>query len=201
MPWAEADLVPVSALQHFVYCARQCALIHVEQTFDENIFTLRGRRVHERVERDERETEAGMRVEFALPLWSEQHGLIGKADAVWFRPDGTPYPVEHKVGERKSKECDDVQLCAQAICLEEMLARQVPAGAVYYHGSRRRREVAFDSGLRARTIAVVGLTRATLRASKLPPPVADGRCRSCSLLDACMPFAIRRFNEEEARAP
>lgn len=193
MGWVAEDRIPISALQHHRFCPRQCALIHIEQTFDENLFTLRGRRVHERVERAEAETGAGRRVEYALPLWSERLGLSGKADAVWFEPDGTPYPVEHKVGRRKEREADDVQLCAQGLCLEEMLGRQVPRGAVFYHGSRRRREVELSVSLRALTEATVQEVRALLRSERLPPPVADARCRHCSLLDACMPFAMAKL--------
>lgn len=196
MPWAEEDLVPISALQHYSYCPRQCALIHVEQTFDENLFTLRGRRVHERVERSETETVGGVRTEFALPLWSERLGLVGKADAVWFMADGTPYPVEHKVGRKKAREADDIQLCAQALCLEEMLDRPVPAGAVFYYASRRRREVAFSQDLRAITEKTAVAVHALLAARQLPAPAADARCRHCSLIDACMPFTLARLHQE-----
>lgn len=191
MAWADEDVVPISALQHYTYCPRQCALIHVEATFDENIFTLRGRRLHERADDAGTEWLGELRHERALPLWSDRLGLTGKADVVAFQPDGTPYPVEYKSGARKAKNADDVQLCGQALCLEEMLARHVPKGALYYHTSRRRREVEFTAELRAFTEETVDQVRRMLASQRLPEPVADGRCRHCSLLDACMPFAIR----------
>jgi len=185
----ERELVPVSALQHYVYCPRQCALIHVEQVFDENVHTLRGRRVHERVDEGGVEVAEGVRVERSLPIWSERYGLVGKADLVEFMDDGTPYPVEYKHGriKKKSFPADAVQLCAQALCLEEMTSHDVPRGAVYYFSSRRRREVEFTPELRAETERVIHETRAILFESGLPLPVNDKRCRECSLREQCMP--------------
>src|SRR5574340_1559567 len=117
-----ADPIPLSALQHYTYCPRQCALIHIEQAFEENVHTLRGRAVHERVDHPGFEERPNMQVERALPVWCERLGLVGKADVVEFLPDGTPYPVEYKHGSRQKIAaialCDDVQLCAQALCLE-----------------------------------------------------------------------------------
>jgi CRISPR-associated exonuclease Cas4 len=193
MRWAEADLVPISALQHYGYCPRQCALIHVEQTFEENLYTLRGQRAHERVERAEGEVSGEGRVEFALPLWSESLGLIGKADAVEFRSDGTLFPVEHKVGRRKERDADDLQLCGQALCLEEMFARPVAAGAIFYAGSRRRRNVEITQDLRSRTAETILAVRQLIQRGLVPPPVADRRCKSCSLLDSCLPFVVARL--------
>src|SRR6266446_5838641 len=147
--WDESELVMISALEHYSYCPRQCALIHQEQTFDENLYTLRGRAVHKQVDEPEAVVEKGVRVERALPLWSNRLGLVGKADVVEFRGD-TPYPVEYKHGPRREKEHDDLQLCAQAVCLEEMTGQNVPKGAIFHHSSRRRREVEFTSALRAK---------------------------------------------------
>ena len=180
----------ISALEHYSYCPRQCALIHVEQVFDENLYTLRGRRVHERVDEPDSALEDGVRVERGLPLFSEPLGLIGKADVVEFRADGIPYPVEYKSGPRRRKRHDDIQLCAQAMCLEEMLGMDVPRGSIYQHSSRRRREVIFDAGLRALTEETILEVRRLLIESHVPPPVADVRCKKCSLFDACMPFAL-----------
>lgn len=185
------DSIPISALQHFLYCPRQCALIHVEQTFDENLYTLRGNRVHEQAHEPERETVAGVRLERALPLFSETLGLTGKADVVEFLADGTPYPVEYKAGARKTREADDVQLCAQAMCLEEMLGVGIPEGSLYYDRSRRRRVVAFTESLRQTVRETVQAVRALCERDALPEPVADERCRACSLLDACMPHELR----------
>ncbi len=188
------DPVLISALQHYLYCPRQCALIHVEGTYDENLYTLRGNRAHERVDTPEHEFIAGVRVERALPLFSDRLGLVGKADVVEFLADGTPYPVEYKVGARKLREADDVQLCAQALCLEEMLEVTVPEGSLYYARTRRRRVVAFDEALRERVVTTTEAVRGLFHQDVLPPPVADDRCPKCSLIDACMPFALKNYD-------
>lgn len=193
MPWDDSESVPISALQHYVYCPRQCALIHLEQVWEENLFTLRGRRTHENVDLPHDYTAEGVRVELAVPLWSERLGLIGRADVVEFLPDGTPYPVEYKAGPRRARRADEVQLCAQALCLEEMLGRPVLRGALYHHGSRRRREVRFTPELRSQVERVVLDVRRLLQIGSMPPPAADERCRDCSLVDACMPFALRNL--------
>lgn len=187
------EYVLISALQHYAYCPRQCALIHIEQVWDENLYTLRGQRVHEKVNIPDDELIEGVRVERAMPLWSHRLGLTGIADVVEFQPDGTPYPVEYKSGQRKPREADNIQLCAQALCLEEMLARPVPAGAIFHHASKRRREVRFDEALRSRVLQTIQHTRTLLASGQLPPPVADSRCPDCSLMDACMPYALQDF--------
>lgn len=189
--WRDDDLILISAIEHWSYCPRQCALIHLEQTYDENIFTLRGTRSHERVHNESAGTEDGVRITRGLPLWSERLGLVGKADLVEWHGE-TPYPVEYKVGKKRTWEHEALQLCAQAICLAEMLGRPVPAGAVYYVGSKRRREVLFD----ARIVAAVERTaiaiRAMLREERLPLAVNDARCPNCSLIDACAPGVSSR---------
>lgn len=187
MAWDEASLVPVSALQHYVYCPRQCALIHVERVWEENLYTLRGRRAHERVSVPQGMVREGMIVEYALPIWSERLGLIGQADVVEF-PEGVPYPVEHKVGPRRARHADEIQLCAQAICLEEMLGMEILKGALFYRASRRRREIAFTEELRNEVTQVTAEVRTLLSQPALPPPVADARCRDCSLAEICMPY-------------
>lgn len=184
------DAIPLSALQHYSYCPRQCALIHMEQTFDENLYTLRGRVVHEQVDTPESRLEEGVRVERALPLYSRRLGLVGKADVVEFAINGTPYPVEYKHGPRRPSEHDDLQLTAQALCLEEMTSREVPVGAIYHHSSRRRREVEISSALRDTVKSMVPMIREMLQNSRLPPPVTDKRCRHCSLKDSCQPEAV-----------
>ncbi len=182
------DLIPLSALQHYSYCPRQCALIHQEQTFTENVFTLRGQRVHERVDEPDTRHEAGVRIEQALPLFCDRLGLSGKADIVEFLPDGTPRPVEYKHGPRRQKEHDDVQVAAQALCLEEMYGKPVPEGVIFHHSSRRRRVVPITPQLRTRVETLVAEVRELLQSSRMPPPTADtGLCRGCSLLDACQP--------------
>jgi CRISPR-associated exonuclease Cas4 len=187
------EYVLISALQHYAYCPRQCALIHLEQVWDENLYTLRGHRVHEKVNIPDDELIEGVRVERAMPLWSHHLGLTGVADVVEFRADGTPYPVEYKSGPRKPRDADNIQLCAQALCLEEMLARPVPAGAIFHHASKRRREVQFDKTLRSLVVQTIQGTRTLLVSGQLPLPVADSRCPDCSLIDACMPYALQHF--------
>ena len=193
--WGDDDLVMISALEHYSYCPRQCALIHVEQTFDENLYTLRGRAVHERVDEPVGEFQEGVRVERALPLWSKRLGLIGKADVVEFH-GVTPYPVEYKHGSKREREHDDLQLCAQAICLEEMTGKSVPMGAIFYHSSRRRREVELSQTLRQQVEQAVIEIRKMMGETMLPPPVNDSRCRHCSLKESCMPAVVG----EKARA-
>ncbi len=190
--------VPVSALQHTVYCPRQCALIHVERVFEENVHTLRGQSVHKRVDEATTEFVDDLRIERALPLWSELYGLIGKADVVEFGADGVPYPVEYKHGRAKkaSATADAVQLCAQALCLEEMTGLSVPKGALYFHSSHKRQEIIFDEKLRARTIETIKETRSILDDHRIPPPVADKRCDDCSLARQCEPglTALKRID-------
>jgi CRISPR-associated exonuclease Cas4 len=183
------DPIMISALEHWSYCPRQCALIHVEQTFDENLYTLRGKAVHKRVDEPVAEEQAGMRIERALPLWSKSLGLVGKGDVVEFHGE-TPYPVEYKHGPHREQEHDDLQLCAQALCLEEMTEQSVPRGAIYHHSSRKRREVEFTPELRARVAEVTQAIRSMLASKHLPPPVNDRRCNHCSLQESCMPAVI-----------
>lgn len=187
---AEEDWVPISALQHFSYCPRQCALIHVEQVFEENIFTQRGRVVHKLVDTPESRREHGVRVERALPLYSQNHGLSGKADLVEFNSDGVAYPVEYKHGAKRENLHDDIQLAAQALCLEEMTGQAVSQGAIFHYSSRRRRSVRIDNKLRSIVTKLIPEVRAMLASTKLPLPVNDSRCRNCSLADLCQPKLI-----------
>lgn len=184
--WREDDLVLISALEHWSYCPRQCALIHLEQTYDENLFTLRGNRAHRIAHEESGETSDGVRVVRGLPLWSNRLGLIGKADIVEWHGD-TPYPVEYKSGKRRDWGHEALQLCAQAICLEEMLGLPVPGGAIYYHASRRRREVVFTDEERAAVATATAEIRAMLQGDRLPFAPDDTRCPNCSLHDACLP--------------
>jgi CRISPR-associated exonuclease Cas4 len=153
--FSEDELLPISALQHLLFCPRQCALIHTEQLWAENLLTAEGRIAHEKVDEEGAETRSGRRIVFGLPLRSFRLGLVGKADVVEFSGgDGGQaivFPVEHKRGRPKQKDCDRVQLCAQAVCLEEMLGVTVAEGALFYGKTRRREDVAFDAGLRGLT--------------------------------------------------
>ncbi len=191
------DPIPLSALQHWAYCPRQCGLIHIEQAFDDNLHTLRGNALHERVDQPGLQTERGRRVERALPLWHDGLGLIGKADAVEFLPDGSPYPVEYKQGSRNKAAgiaaCDDLQLAAQALCLEAMTGHAVPEGAIFYASSKRRRVVPITAELREQVLSTHAAVAAQLASGQLPPPLAAEaaaqRCKHCSLLDRCQPQA------------
>jgi CRISPR-associated exonuclease Cas4 len=187
--WNDSYLVMISALEHYSYCPRQCALIHLEQTFDENIYTIQGHMLHERADEEASELRGEVRIERAVPLWSRCLGLVGRADVVEFYGE-VPFPVEYKVGPRRKWGHDDLQLCAQALCLEEMTGQMVPRGAIYHHGSRRRREVAFDEPLRQRVVEAVTDIRQMLTATTLPPAVNDARCHHCSLKDSCLPSVV-----------
>ena len=184
--WDDDDLILISALEHWSYCPRQCALIHLEQTYDENLYTLRGNRAHRAADEVGEMSERGVRVARAVPLWSRRLGLTGRADVVEFHGE-TPYPVEYKAGSRRTWGHEALQLCAQALCLEEMLTTAVPAGAVWYHGSRQRREVIFDDALRVMVAEATVAVRDMLAGTRLPPAPNDARCPKCSLFDACLP--------------
>jgi len=189
--WDDSELVMVSALSQWGYCPRRCALIHLEQTFEENIHTLQGEMEHKRAHDQEVEWQEGLRVERGLSLWSKRLGLVGKADVVEFH-DGVPYPVEYKHGRKRryGRQAGDLQLCGQAICLEEMTGLAVRRGAIFHIGSRRRREVVFDDPLRSRVEEAVGEIRRILTDSRLPAPVHDTRCDDCSLLESCLPSVV-----------
>jgi CRISPR-associated exonuclease Cas4 len=188
---ADADLVALSALQHYLFCPRQCALIHVEQAWAENAATAEGRVAHERVHATEAETRRGVRTVTGMPLRSDRLGVAGIADLVELRRDGRgwrPYPVEHKRGRPKSHRADEVQLCAQAMALEEMFDVAIAEGALFYGQPRRRTVVAFNGELRALTQEVADATRALLAAGRTPRMEYDKRrCDACSLLDLCRP--------------
>lgn len=199
VPDAEAEdgLVPLSALQHHLFCPRQCALIHVEQQWAEDAATAEGRIMHERVDAGGFTTRPGVRTARGLALRSLALGVSGRADVVEFltQPEGRPplpFPVEYKRGKPKPHRADEVQLCAQAICLEEMLGAQVPAGALFYGQTRRRVEVQFDAALRALTADVAAGARENILTGRTPPPVAIPGCRACSLQGICQPGRLQR---------
>ncbi|MDR3707406.1 MAG: CRISPR-associated protein Cas4 [Capsulimonadaceae bacterium] len=185
------EYVPISALEHYSYCPRQCALIHAERVYDENVFTLRGNRMHERADERSTRIENGVRVERALPLWSDALGLAGVADIVEFHDDGAVLPVEYKPGSRPVALHDDIQLCAQAMCLEEMLGIHVAEGALFSGERKRRRTVEFSRDLRDLTRELIEEVRAMMKnGGALPPAVSDARCENCSLREACMPETV-----------
>ncbi len=188
--WSDDETVMISAIEHYSYCPRQCALIHVEQVYEENVFTLRGTRAHERTDTLTWEMVGTTRVERALPLWSERLGLNGRADTVEFRADGAIFPVEYKHGPRLEHRHDDLQLCAQAACLEEVFGQRVTQGAIYHHTTRRRREVTFSADLVAEMEDIIARIRFMRQTGAMPPAPNDARCPPCSLVDACTPAAL-----------
>lgn len=189
----EDALIPLSALQHHLFCARQCALIHVEGLWAEDVATAEGRLLHERADAGRGETRPGVLIARGLALRSLALGVAGRADAVEFhgRPP-LPFPVEYKRGKPKPHRADEVQLCAQAICLEEMFGVAVPAGALFYGQPRRRMEVRFDAALRDLTAEVAAAARANIAAGRTPPPVHTSACARCSLADLCQPARLEK---------
>lgn len=217
------ELISLSALQHAVFCLRQCALIHLEGIWTENALTAQGRVLHERVDRREHETRRDVRLATALRLVSRRLGVAGVADMVEFRRIDeagatgvplpglsgrwAPFPVEYKRGKPKAHRADEVQLCAQAMCLEEMLGVGIPAGALFYGETRRRLDVPFDAALRALTERTAADVRQLFAADIVPPAEHGKWCESCSLADDCRPrsqgrsaraWLARRLEEIEA---
>lgn len=187
-PAVEDALVPVSALQHYLFCPRQCALIHVERIWQEDGATAEGRILHDRVDGGRPDRRRGVRTVRGIALRSLAHGLAGKADAVEFSGESSsPYPVEYKRGSPKSHRADEVQLCAQALCLEEMFGQPVDEGALYYARTRKRVAITFDPDLRALTMKIAAEVRAMIAESRTPPPRATPACKRCSLVDHCRP--------------
>ncbi len=184
------ESLPLSALQHYLFCPRQFALIHIEQQWAENKLTAEGRLLHERSDQLNVETRKGIRTVTAMPLNAPQLGIHGIADVVEFAP--TPYPVEYKRGkQKKAHRADEVQLCAQALCLEEMLNVDVFEGALFYAQARRRHLVAIDNELRTLTQDVIQAARECLRQQRTPGPLPNlTPCKKCSLIEQCQPHLL-----------
>jgi len=191
MPYLENDLLPISALQHLRFCPRQCALIHIEQVWAENFLTAQGRVLHEKAHEPKHETRAGVRTTRSLHLRSLTLGLSGIADIVEFHPDGTVLPVEYKRGRPKTDGSDALQLCAQALCLEEMLSITIPAGAIFYGQTRRRQDIPFDQTLRDETTAAALELHTLIEAGITPTAVRMPKCDACSLLELCLPDSLK----------
>jgi CRISPR-associated exonuclease Cas4 len=192
-PEVEDALIPLSALQHQLFCPRQCALIHVEGLWAEDAATAEGRILHERVDAGRPERRPGVRIVRGLALRSLALGISGLADVVEFsgRPP-RPFPVEYKRGKPKAHRADEVQLCAQAICLEEMFGGEVSEGALFYGKTRRRQTIAFDAALRVLTAEAAAAARANIAAGRTPPPVRTPACRRCSLQVLCQPARLEK---------
>ncbi len=190
-----ADLLPLSALQHLAFCERQWGLIHIEQAWSENRFTAEGKVLHEKTDHGPDETKHGTRIVRSLAIRSLRLGLSGIADVVEFpkAAKSPPLPVEYKRGKPKSGQWDEIQLCAQALCLEEMLQIPIPAGALYYGQPRRRTLVDFTPQLRTATEQTAARMHELYRAAKTPPPVYErAKCRACSLIEICQPMLPQR---------
>ncbi len=189
--YGEDDLLMISALQHLLFCPRQCALIHVEQQWTENRLTAEGRILHERVHTAAKESRRTIKIEFDVPVRSLQLGLIGRADIVEFHLQDNkrwlPFPIEYKRGRPKKDDSDRVQLCAQALCLEEMLNIEVSAGALYYGKKKRRVEIVFDQSLRETTSKTADQLHDLINDRTTPPPRYNRGCESCSFIETCLP--------------
>ena len=210
--YSEDDLLPLSGLQHLVFCERQWALIHLEGLWEENRLTVEGRFLHERVDESETEVRGDLRIVRGLRLRSLRLGLVGRTDVVEFhrvsesapamakqimRLKGVaglwrPVPVEYKRGRPKADRSDEVQLCAQALCLEEMLTVMIPAGALFYGTPHRRFDVSFDEALRKETEDLSARLHTCFHAGETPPARYEKRCKNCSLFSVCLPKASDR---------
>jgi CRISPR-associated exonuclease Cas4 len=194
--YPESDLVQLAALQHYMVCPRQCALIHLEQIWEENVLTAEGRILHDKVDTGGAEKRRDVKRVFGLPIRSLRLGLSGRADVVEFHREGDgswrPYPVEHKRGRRKAEDWDRVQLCGQAMCLEEMLRVAVPEGALFYGKEQRREVVAIGETLRRETVEVAVAVHRMLAEGRTPPPRYARKCDSCSLATVCLPRNLEK---------
>ena len=180
--------IPLAALQHYAFCPRQCALIHNEQAWAENFLTAQGRVLHERVDGGEPETRKGVRFERSVHASAEKFGISGVLDMVEHElATGRLKPVEYKRGKPKADNWDKIQLCAQALCLEERTGKTVEEGALWYQQTRHREPVVFSGSLRQETLAVIEKVRSLLESGSTPPPVYGKHCKACSLVEICQP--------------
>jgi len=197
------DLIQLSSLQHFMFCERQCALIHIEQLWSENLFTAEGRIMHDKADSNKFESRGNVRIDYSVPLRSLRLGLVGKADVVEFHKHGDmwiPFPVEYKRGKPKMDDCDKVQLCAQAICLEEMLNIEIREGALFYGQTRRREDVVFDKTLRMETEDTAKKVHELIESGITPRAEYSKKCKLCSLLNICLPKANSKASSYLAKA-
>lgn len=200
--YSEEEYIQLSAIQHYIFCKRQCALIHVEDLWAENAFTARGAILHERVDSGEDETRGDIRTVRSLNIYSKRLGLSGRADVVEFinRNDiWVPYPVEYKSGQPKRDISDLAQVCAQALCLEEMTRVPVKEAAIYYGRPRRRLTVSIDSDIRRQTEDIIAAVHEMIKTRDVPAARKEKKCASCSLLESCMPGSGNRSVETYIR--
>lgn len=185
----DLDVVTLGEIEHYAYCARQWALISIDRLWSDNTSTVVGSLAHERVDVPTGRAERGVQVVRAMTVWSDLHGLLGRADVVEFHPGGRPFPIEYKSGKRALASAT-LQLTAQAICLEEMFGQAVDAGAIWLGGRRRRTAVELTTELKAKALGVVAAIRTARRSALLPAAVFDRRCTDCSLLNHCLPQLV-----------
>lgn len=187
------DFLPISALQHYAYCPRQFALIHVERAWAENRYTTEGRILHDRVDSGAAEQRKAVRFERNVTLRSVQYRLTGKLDLIEVHCSDRYIPVEYKRGKPKLEDWDRIQVCAQAFCLEEMRSTQISEGAIWYWEVRRREGVALTNTIRELTISTINACHSLMESGKTPrPTVPRSRCKACSLRDLCRPERFRR---------
>lgn len=192
-PQTEDALIPLSALQHQLFCPRQCALIHVEQLWADDAATMEGHLMHERVDAGRPESRPHVKIVRSIMLRSVALGVVGKADVVELHGSPPkPFPIEYKRGKPKSHRADEVQLCAQAICLEEMFGQPIMEGALFYGETHRRVSIVFDDDLRALTADIAAAARQNILSGKTPPPVKMPACRKCSLESFCQPGRLEK---------
>lgn len=187
----------LSRLQHYLFCPRQFALIELECAWAENVFTAEGQVMHEKVNSGGHDTRGNIKTVRTLPLGHRALGLEGVADVVEYHTDDTgaqiPFPIEYKRGKPKSHRADEVQLCAQALCLEDMHGCTVPRGALFYGKTRRRHLVDFDDTLRQLTLTAIQECRHIIDSKRTPPPTySTSKCRNCSLKDICHPTIFNK---------
>lgn len=194
---SQDSLIPLSALQHLLFCPRQCALIHIERVWEDNFFTISGELFHDRVDQVSHEKRGFKVQEFGLPIRSLKYGLIGKADSVEFYRNKAGeleriIPVEYKRGQKKKGDCDRIQLCAQALCLEEMLSFDVKKGYLFYGKDRKREEVLIDGELQEKTAHLCTRLHELILSGNTPKAVISSKCKSCSLEVFCRPKSAGR---------
>lgn len=216
MSYIEDNFLPISALQHLVFCPRQCALIHIEREWQENVLTAKGRVEHDRLDQGYRELRRGKKLISSVHVSSAELGLTGCIDVLELDledskgPDNLKlfglksawkaYPVEFKHGESKESDCDRVQLCAQALCLEEMFGINITGASLFYRRIRRREDVELTTALREKTVSSARELHELFNSGQTPQPVRDKRCKACSLNDVCMPKKMNRDHERYRRS-
>lgn len=193
--YSEDDFIMISALQHYIFCPRQCGLIHVDDAWQDNLFTVRGEILHEKVDTDTYETRGDVKTVRGLRIHSFKYGIVGRCDVVEFKQTSSNkevYPVEFKAGEPKEDLSDKVQLCAQVFCLEEMMSTSITKAAFFYGKTRRRNVVEINNEIRKQTETVIDAVREIISNKKVPLAEYSSKCRNCSLINICQPKAMNK---------